>query len=374
MQIAQLEVPENFIDLGIGQPGADVLPLELLQQAAQHALQNADRNILQYGADAGDDYFRASLANFLTTHYGAEVKPESLLTTNGISQALGMICTLFTKPGDTIIVEEPTYFLALTIFADYDLKIVSVPVDKDGLLVDDLELLLKKYKPKFVYTIPTFQNPSGVTLLQGRREWLLGLAEKYDFLIVSDEVYHLLSYTRTPPKPLGCFESDHVLSLGSFSKILAPGLRLGWIQTSQKLLGKLINYGVIASGGGLNPFTGAVVRSVLDLGLQTNYLTHLKRLYAERSSLLVKSLREHLPECQVAEVNGGYFVWLRLPDIDTSELLVKAKSHNVGFQPGTKFSDSGGLKEYLRLCFAFYDELQLREGVRRLAEVLKEEL
>jgi 2-aminoadipate transaminase len=376
MQIAQLNVPDDVIDLGIGQPGSDVLPLELLQQASEHALSNADRNILQYGADAGDDYFRLALANFLTQYYGATVETESLLTTNGISQALGMICTLFTKPGDTIIVEEPTYFLALNIFADYHLNIVSVLVDEDGLMVEALEPLLKKYKPVFIYTIPTFQNPSGVTLSLERRERLLELAEKYNVLIVADEVYHLLSYATvspkpTPPKPMGCFESERVLSLGSFSKILAPGLRLGWIQTTPALLERLTNYGIIASGGGLNPFTSAVVRSTLELGLQNNYVTHLKRLYRERSSLLVTSLREHFPDYTIDDVQGGYFVWLKLPDTDTLDLLKKATSNNVGFQPGVKFSSQGGLKNYLRLCFAFYDEERLREGVKRLVEVVE---
>ena len=221
MQIAQLNVPDDVIDLGIGQPGSDVLPLELLQQASHHALENSPRDILQYGADAGDDYFKNGLATFLTGYYGEKVTPESLLTTNGISQVLGMICTLFTKPGDAIIVEEPTYFLALNIFADHDLKIVSVPVDGNGLIVEELESLLKQHNPKFIYTIPTFQNPSGVTLSLERRERLLELAEKYNVLVVADEVYHLLSYTTTPPKPMGCFDSEYVLSLGSFSKILA---------------------------------------------------------------------------------------------------------------------------------------------------------
>ncbi len=370
MQIAQLSVADGVIDLSIGQPGADVLPLELLQQATHHALSNADRNVLQYGADAGDDYFRNSLANFLTTHYGEDIKPESLLTTNGISQALGMICTLFTKPGDTIIVEEPTYFLAFNIFADYDLKIVAVPIDGDGLCVDELEPLLKKHQPKFIYTIPTFQNPSGVTLSLARRERLLELAEKYNCLIVADEVYHLLSYSTPPPKPLGCFESDHVLSLGSFSKILAPGWRLGWVQTSPALLAKLTNYGVIASGGGLNPFTATVVRSVLDLGLQANYLTHLERIYAERSSTLVAALREHLPELQIADVQGGYFVWLRLPGVDTTKLLEQAKLHKLGFQPGVKFSGQGKLSDYLRLSFAYHPSEQLRQGSKRLSEIV----
>ncbi len=370
MQLAQLEIPDDVIDLGVGQPGADVLPLELLQQASYHALQNADRNVLQYGADAGDDYFRTALAKFLTESYSETVRPESLFVTNGISQALGMICTLFTKPGDTIIVEEPTYFLALDIFADYGLKIISVAVDEDGLKIDKLEPLFKKHKPKFVYTIPTFQNPSGVTLSLERRERLLELADKHNVLIIADEVYHLLSYGVAPPKPLGCFESDRVLSLGSFSKILAPGLRLGWIQTSPKVLEKLTKYGVIASGGGLNPFTSVVVKSVLELGLQTNYLTHLKRLYGERSSTLVRAVHEHLPKLKIADVQGGYFVWLRLPGVDTSKLLTRASSHKVAFQPGRRFSGQGELKEYLRVCFAYYSPEALREGIKRFKEIM----
>jgi 2-aminoadipate transaminase len=370
MQITQLAVPDDVIDLGIGQPGSDVLPLELLREASHHALENSPRDVLQYGADAGDDYFRTALATFLTQHYGGSVKSNSLLTTNGISQALGMICTLFTKPGDTIIVEEPTYFLALNIFADYKLNIVSVAVDDDGLKIDELESLLEKHKPIFIYTIPTFQNPSGVTLLQARREKLLELAEKHNVLVVADEVYHLLSYTLTPPKPLGCFEGGHVLSLGSFSKILAPGLRLGWIQTSEKLRGRLESYGVIASGGGLNPFTSAVVRSVLELGLQDDYLKHLKQLYAERSRALVSALREYFPNQKIDDVQGGYFVWLNL-HTDASKLLQNAKSEKVSFQPGKKFSSQGNLNNYVRLCFAFYDDKRLQEGVKRLANVIK---
>jgi 2-aminoadipate transaminase len=372
MKIAQQSVPDDVIDLGIGQPGADVLPLELLQQASYHALQHADRNVLQYGADAGDDYFRAALASFLTAHYSEEVKLESLLTTNGISQALGMICTVFTRPSDTIFIEEPTYFLALNIFADYGLNLVAVPVDDQGLQVDELESLLKKHKPKFIYTIPTFQNPSGVTLSLERRERLLELAEKYNFLIVADEVYHLLGYAITPPKPLGCFGSEYVLSLGTFSKILAPGLRLGWVQTTEKLRGRLESYGVIASGGGLNPFTSTVVRSVLELGLQANYLTHLKRLYAERSSLLVQTLRESLTELRVTDVQGGYFVWLRLPGVDTDQLLTRAKEHKISFQPSLKFSKAEHLHDYLRLSFTFYDEAALTEGVKRLVRAVSE--
>ena len=193
MQISQFTVPDDFIDLGVGQPESKLLPLELFQQASSHALQGP-REILQYGAEAGDDYFRSSLASFLSKHYAQNVEASSLFITNGISQALAMICTLFTKPGDTIFVEEPTYFYALDIFRDYGLNIISVPVDDKGLIIEDLESLLRKHKPVFIYTIPTFQNPSGATLPHSRREKLIELAEMFNTLIVADEVYHLLYY------------------------------------------------------------------------------------------------------------------------------------------------------------------------------------
>jgi 2-aminoadipate transaminase len=374
MQIAQSIIPEDMIDLGLGQPGADILPLELLQTASAHALAHADPNILQYGADAGDDYFRLALARFLTKHYAQNVEPQSLFTTNGISQALDMICALYTKPGDTIFVEEPTYFLALNIFADYNLKVVPVPVDHDGLIVDDLESLLKKHQPVFIYSIPTFQNPSGVTLSLERRQVLLELCQTHNTLIIADEVYHLLAYTEVPPKPLGCWESEQVLSLGTFSKILAPGLRLGWIQASAKHIERFKNYGVVASGGGLNPFTSAIVRSALELGLQDQYLLRLKTLYAERSRVLVQSLRAAFPSVLFDDVAGGYFVWMHLPDVDATKLRAKAKALKVDVREGPVFSPvsspvfspSNNLNHHMRLCFAFYNSHDLQEGVRRL--------
>ena len=368
MQISQFTVPEDFIDLGVGQPQASLLPLELFRQASAHALQGP-REILQYGAEAGDDYFRSSLAGFLSKQYGQTVRPDSLFVTNGISQALAMICTLFTKPGDTIFVEEPTYFYALDIFRDYGLTMISVPVDHDGLIVEELESLLKKYKPVFIYTIPTFQNPSGATLPLSRRERLIELAETFNTLIVADEVYHLLSYTTLPPKALGCFESDKVLSLGSFAKILAPGLRLGWIQAAPTLLGRMATYGAIVSGGGLNPFTSAIVRSSLELGLQENHLQFLKDIYTQRSRVLVQALRAH--SFIVPDVAGGYFVWLKLSQ-DTRQLQEKARINKVDFKPGYLFSSQGELQDCLRVCFAFYPEEKLLEGVKRLVSATEE--
>ena len=231
--ITQINVSPEVIDLGLGDPDEDLFPLELLQRSAEAYFASGDRQPLQYGAEAGNGYFREALADFLAKASGASIAPESLFVTAGASSALDLICTLYTCPGDTIFVEEPSYFLALRIFADHGLRAVPIPMDDDGLRIDVLEEELTRQRPKLVYTIPTFQNPSGRTLSQARREKLVEIAQRDNFLVVADEVYHFLGYTQAPPQPFAAFAKDveQVISVNSFSKILAPGLRLGWMQT-----------------------------------------------------------------------------------------------------------------------------------------------
>ncbi len=373
IQVVQVSVPAGFIDFGIGQPHVDILPLEHMAKAAAHRLDQGRRDILQYGTQQGDENFRATLAAFLTEQYRVPVSPERLFITAGISLALEMICTLLTRPGDTIIVEEPSYFLALRVFADHRLNIVTTPVDQDGLIIEALEDTLAQHRPVFVYTIPTFHNPAGVTLSAHRREALLELSEKHDFFIVADEVYHLLAYRTAPPPPLAHYDTTgrRVLSLGSFSKILAPGLRLGWMQASPALLEPFIVCGFMDSGGGLNPFVSSLVNSVIELGLQHEYLAFLRRTYSQRLSALSRALREHIPSLTFAEPDGGYFIWSHLPEgTDAEAFLPQAQAQEVAYQPGIKFSSTGGLRNYLRFCFAFYGIEDLQEGVRRLAHVI----
>lgn len=199
------------------------LPLETLRIAAEHALSTGNTAILQYGADNGDGYFRQTLSLFLSRRYKSEVDLDSLMITAGASQALDLICTRFTKEGDTIFVEEPTYFLALLIFRDHGLNAVGIPIDEHGMRVDALEQALVQHRPVMLYTIPTFQNPSAVTMSPERRAQLVALSEQHDFLIVADEVYHLLDFGGLLPPPFASWvESGRVLSLGSFSKICAP--------------------------------------------------------------------------------------------------------------------------------------------------------
>ncbi len=377
LRITQVNLAPGQIDLGVGQPGFDLLPLAVLRRAAAVALMAEDPACLNYGYEQGDGRFRHALAQFLTAEYGFSVAAGDLLVTNGASQGLDLICTLFTRPGDTVLVEEPTYFLALRIFADHGLRVVGIPTAHNGLDLDALEAILARHRPVLLYTIPTFQNPSGVTLPLDSRERLVALSAAHNFLIVADEVYQLLHYTVTPPPPLAYWvESGRVLSLGSFSKILAPGLRLGWIQAAAPLLARLTGSGLLDSGGGLNPFTSNVVRIALEKGWQAAHLAHLRQTYQRRLAAMAAALASHLGGIARFTVpDGGFFFWVALDEgVDTAVLLPAAHQHQTGYQPGVKFSSRGTLRHYLRLSFAFYDEATLVSGTRRLQQVFSNSL
>jgi len=373
LAVTQSETAADIIDFGLGHPGPDLLPLGLMAHAAATRLQGDDSSLLQYGHEQGDGYFRRGLAAFLARHYAAPVDMDELFVAGGASQALDLICTLYTRPGDVVFVEEPTYFLALRIFADHHLRAVSIPTDGNGLMPAALEDALAQHRPALLYTIPTFQNPSGVTLSLPRRQRLVELAQEHNFLIVADEVYHLLSYDAAPPLPLAAFAAGgHVLGLGSFSKILAPGLRLGWVQAAPQHISRLVNSGLLDSGGGLNPFTSGIVLVALEEGWQDAHLTHVRQVYGRRANALSAALRTQLGELvSFTAPDGGYFHWLTLPEAYDGEMLFRqAAAHKVGFRPGARFSATGRLQHCLRLSFAHYDEAQLAEGVERLAALL----
>jgi len=374
---SNFDIPPDRIDLSIGQPGTSLLPLAALAQAAEHCLTQDNSYILAYGAEQGNWYFHHALAGFLSEQYKLSVDPDYLFTTTGISQGLDFICRLFTRPGDTIFVEKPTYSLALGIFADCRLNLVGLPMDENGVVIEAIEEELAHQTPAFFYTIPTFHNPTGCTLSAARRKKLVQLSREHNFLIVADEVYQLLAYSGTPPPSMAKYtDSATVLSLGSFSKILAPGLRLGWIQTHPDLMKSLTTNGLVYSGGGLNPFTSAIVQSAFELGLQEKQLFHLQKVYWKRQNALNSALRENLNDSvSFVESGGGFFTWLQLPQrVDTEKLIPEAHQHDVSFAPGSFFSPRRDLKNYMRLSFAYYEEPELVVGAKRLAAVINRQL
>lgn len=373
MSTTQYWVPPGVIDLGLGHPSLSLLPQGLLAQAAHHRFAQDDRDALQYGPEQGGPGLRHALAAFLSTAYATPVPADGLIITNGVSQALDMICTVFTRPGDTVLVEEPTYFLALRIFADHGLRVVSAPMDGDGLDPQALAPRLATHRPRLLYTIPIHQNPSGATLTAARRARVLELCRAHDTLLVADEVYHLLTYTGSPPLPFAAWADDAtVLALGSFSKVLAPGLRLGWLHGAPERLAALAAWGVTCSGGGLNPFTSSIVQSLLELDLLGAHVDFLRRTYTARRDALVDALAAHVGDrLRFIVPAGGYFLWAKITgSVDGARLAAAASAEHVDFRAGTRFSSRGGLQDKLRLCFAYYTEDDLSEGARRLAHAL----
>lgn len=366
------EPPAGTINFALGQPSADLLRVDLLSQASESFFRSAHPFDLNYGLLPGDDRFLESLAGYLSQGYGAAVSPDSLFVTAGGSQALDMVSTLFSKAGDIVLVEEPSYFLAFQIFRDHGLNVVGVPIDEEGMRIDALETLLHEHDPAFVYIIPSYHNPCGHCMGSERRLRLIQLSQQHGFVLVADEVYHLLYYNDEPPPAFGTMlENDTVLSIGSFSKILAPGMRVGWIQSGPGLRNRLLESGCVNAGGSISHYASHIVRHAIDLGLQQALVKDLRQKYRKRVEAMQDSLQSQFGALATWQrPGGGYFFWLRFDDgIDTSLLRERATELQTGFQPGSVFSGNGGLSNYLRLSFAPYGVDDIREGITRMRRV-----
>jgi len=365
--------PPGTINLGIGQPSADLLPVELVRKASDAFFADADPYDLNYGVLQGDDRFRESLAAYLGREYGAATSPDNLIVSGGNSQALDLVSLVLAKPGDTVFVEEPSYFLAFQIFRDHGLNIVGIPLDDEGISIPHLELALQEHGPAFLYTIPSYQNPGGQCLPLERRERLVELAREHGFLIVADEVYQLLYYYDAPPPAFGTMTgSEVVVSLGSFSKILAPAMRLGWIQTSPTLRNRILANGFISSGGSINHISSHLARHAIDLGLLDDHVTQLRRAYRARVEAMDDALSGEFSSLATwRKPQGGYFFWLEFAaGTDITALRDKARERETGFQPGGVFSSCGGLSNCMRLSFAHYPAADLAEGIHRIRALL----
>ena len=376
-----ISIPEGVIDLGWGHPSPRLHPTDMLRRATDIVLADGAPIPLQYGATQGYGPLLHSLAEFLSAQdsYTSPVSPQELFLTAGASQAIDHTTTLFTQTGDTVFVEEPTYYLIQSIFEDHGLKVVGVPTDNGGLRMDALEAMLADRfvpAPKMLYIIPTYQNPSGSVLPADRRSKLVELAQQHGFLVLADEVYNLLHYGKPPPPPIASFDTSDdgcVISLGSFSKILGPGLRTGWLQARPPVIQRFATAGLTISGGGLNHFTSTLVHAVLEQGMLQDNIAILRSTYGERVSAMTAALRKHLGDVvDFTAPGGGYFFWLTFNDgTNTDALLPIAQEHGVNYRPGTAFSAQGAFTNAIRLAFALYEPDMLAEGVHRIAEAHK---
>jgi len=374
LPLVQFDARPDVIDLGWGHPDPQLLPLEELRTAADEAARRWGPDLYAYGFAQGPAPLIEWLANRLGEVDGRAPDPASIVITAGASGAFDMVITQSTRPGDVALVESPTYHIAVKLLRDHGLEVVPIRRDADGPVLDALsgtldELHRAGRRPSLFYTIPTFHNPTGSVLPLDRRVELVRLAASRGLLIVEDDAYRELSYGEPPPPSLWSLaEQGSVVRVGSFSKTLAPGLRLGFLTGEPALTARLAQGGLLDSGGGIGHIPGLVVAVLAEGGFYARHVERLRSAYRARRDALVRGLSEALPETvELNRPEGGFFLWLTLPeDHAVSRLLEHSRANGVSFMPGNAFSLTDNLDASLRLSFSRYSPDQLAEAARRI--------
>jgi len=369
---------EDLISFAGGLPAPDVFPLEQFQAAAQRVLSEHGPQALQYSPTEGCPKLREMIARH-TARYGIVVKPENILITSGSQQALDLIGKVFLNSGDRIAVERPTYLGALQAWTAYQAEYVGIPIDDEGMKIEGLETALRS-GPKFLYALPNFQNPAGVTLSLERRKRLVGLADHYGVPIIEDDPYGQLRFEGDHLPSLAVLDaqtragkpySGNVIYLSTFSKTLAPGLRIGWIVAPVEVIQKLVQ---AKQGTDLHTgtFVQLVAHEVARGGFLDKHVRHIRSVYRARRDAILAALKKYMPPgVRWTVPQGGLFIWAMVPEgIDTYEILPTAVGHGVAFVPGSVFFDDGSGKNTMRLNFSNASPAKIDEGMRRLAEVL----
>ncbi|HMQ33223.1 MAG TPA: PLP-dependent aminotransferase family protein [Chloroflexaceae bacterium] len=374
----QLRLRPGIVEFGWGHPDPALLPVADLAAAAAHALAGHGRDALGYGAEQGPGRLIEAVRDRLGRVEGVAPPAEALMITGGNSQALDMLCGRLSSPGDVVLVEAPTYHLALRIFRDRGLRLAAVPGDEGGMDVAAAEVLLRRLRAAgqrvaFLYVVASFGNPSGVSLAPERRRALADLARREGLAVIEDDAYGEVWYDAPPPASIvSLAPGATVARLGSYAKVLAPGLRLGWMHAAPELVRRCAGSGMLDSGGGVNHFTAHVVASLLEAGRLDAHIAGLRDVWRGRRDALLGGLARHLPrDCFWQPPLGGYFVWVRLPpELDAAALLPAAETAGVAYLPGERFFAEGGGRSFLRLSFSLLPPEQLEEGARRLGAAL----
>jgi 2-aminoadipate transaminase len=370
----------EVISLAGGLPDTTTFPPGSFAELMGHVAEEACARALQYGPTEGHDEVKACIQEVMAAE-GMRVEPEDVLVTTGGQQVIDLVCKTLIDPGDVVVAEAPTYPGAVPVFHAYQADVVQIEMDGDGLRVDLLEATLDRLAaegrtPKFIYTVPTFHNPGGVTLAGDRRRRLVALARERELLVLEDNPYGLLRYEGTPEPTLRSLDGgEYVIYLGTFSKILSPGIRLGWAVAPAPVLEKM-NLGKQAADLCSSSLSQAFVGAYFADADWRRYLGELIGLYRHRRDVLLGALEEHLPaEASWTRPQGGLFVWATLPDyLDTTDLLARALRENVAFVPGRAAFLDGRGGSSLRLNFSMVRDDDLHEGVRRIGHVVREQL
>lgn len=361
--LALTERPE-VISFAGGLPAAELFDLDGIRSSYDEVLQSP--TVLQYSTSEGNPLLREEIARQYAAA-GLPTDPASLLVTTGSQQALGLLSTALLDPGDTILVEEPCYLAALQTFALAGARVIGVPYLGDDLDLDALESLAREHSPKFLYTVPTFQNPTGRTHGIEARKRMADAARRHGFRIIEDEPYRQLRYSGDELPSIATFAPEHVLSLGSLSKVIAPGLRIGWIRMTADVR-DAVTIAKQAADLHTSTIDQAAAAHYLTSGRAPSALERIRTAYSDRRDAMLAALPSALPSGSTwNRPDGGMFVWARLPEgMDASAALPGAIAHDVAYVPGAPFFAGAADERALRLSFTTYSPDRIRIGLSRL--------
>jgi 2-aminoadipate transaminase len=372
---------DDVISLAGGAPDLSVFPAEMLAKVTAEIAAEATQRALQYGPTEGLEDVKEAIVEVMAAEGTVGIDPQDILVTTGGQQVIDLFCRTMIDPGDVIIAEAPTYPGAVPCFGSYEADVVQIEMDADGMRIDELEDTLARLdregrRPKFIYTVPTFHNPAGVTMSLPRRKRLVEVARERELLILEDNPYGLLRYEGEPLPTLHTLDGGaFVVYLGTFSKILAPGIRVGWAVAPQPVFQKL-NIGKQAADLCSSAFSQLFVAHYFRTGAWPDLLRAFTELYRRRRDVMLDALAEFFgPESTWTHPQGGLFVWATLPDfIDTTDLLARALDENVAFVPGRGAYLDGRGGSSMRLNFSYVGDEDLREGVRRIGRIVAEQV
>ena len=380
-----LKITENpeIISFAGGLPAPEVFPTEEIREACNRVLKDQSALALQYGATEGYLPLREMIARH-ASRSGVQIRPNNILITSGSQQALDLIGKIFINHGDRLLVESPTYLGALQAWNQYGAEYVTVRTDDDGMVSEDIEQALRT-GPKFIYVLPNFQNPMGVTMSMERRVKLVEMADRYGVPLVEDDPYGQLRFEGENLPGVNVLDAQlhvqngrytgNVIYFSTFSKILSPGLRLAWMIAPDEVISKLA---LAKQGTDLHTatFNQVVAYEVSRHGFLDNHVKHICEVYSERRNVMLDSLAEYMPEGVTwTHPHGGLFLWVRVPEsCDTTKMFPAAIRNKVAYVPRESFHPNGGGTNTMRLNFSYCKPATIVEGISRLGNMLKEEL
>lgn len=379
-ELLKLTQRPDIISFAGGLPATESFPVEDLKEVIHEVMENEAAMVLQYGTTEGDPLLRKLILEH-SKEYGVETNEENLLVTSASQQGLDLVGKVLINRGDTVVVGLPTYLGGLGAFLGHGAKLVGVPLDGDGMIPEKLEETLEKLKqegtkPKFLYIIPDFQNPAGVTIPNARRRVILELARKYDILILEDSPYRELRFEGEHQDTFYSMDgTGHVILLGTFSKIFVPGFRIGWVLAHKHIIEKMI---IMKQGIDVcsSPFNQRIAARFIEKGYLGKSIKKIICLYREKRDIMLDAFEKYMPEGVTwTTPQGGLFLFLHLPEhLDAEMLLAKAIEKKVAYVAGTHFFCDGSGKHTARINFSYASKEDNVEGVKRLAELFKKEI